>query len=53
MKLNIQKKNGAGANWGAFQVFRAPSLASYGYFAQVTFFWAKIDALVTLHPRNI
>ena len=28
-------------------------LAIYGYFAQLTLFWAKIDALVTVHQRNI
>ena len=46
------KKNGARANWGAFQLFKAHLLAAYEYFAQSTLFWAKINALVMVHQRN-
>ena len=44
---------GAAAAWGAFQILRAHVLAIHVYFAQLTLCWAKIDALVTVHQRNI
>ena len=43
----------AGPTWGAFQLFRVHFLATYGYFAQLTLFWAKMYALVAVHQRYI
>ena len=53
VRISTVQKAGAGANWGAFQLFRAHLLATYGYFAQLTLFWAKIDALVMVDQLNI
>ena len=47
--ISTLQQAGAGAIWGALQLFKAHSLAKYGYFVQLTLFWEKIDALVKVH----
>ena len=50
--ISTPQRHWTGANWEAFQLFRAHFLKSYLYLVEDTLFWAKTDAPVTGYLKS-